>query len=171
MSIAAHPLTLHLAASGEGARAFAHRAGVAPSVLGAVLAGHVTPDLSLARRLAAASGGAVKIGDLLVDAPVADTLLARAPTLNAPLLTAVIEVVAPDVFPPQSPEAYRAAEAATDIYAALGPVTALSRADRLAAALRPALKQSFAGRAGRDVTHAARRAARLYFAAEARLSA
>lgn len=176
MTIEAHPLTLYLASAGESASSFAARAGIAPDLLGAILAGNMTPDLALARRLSAAAGGGVTVSEMLPnDAPVVDAFARKSPAgqpLNAPLLSAVIEVVAPEAFAPQSSEAYRAAEVAADIYAALCAITSISRADRLAEALRPALRESFAKRADRrDPDGAAERAARLYFAAEARLSA
>ncbi|MBY0421000.1 MAG: hypothetical protein K2Q06_01770 [Parvularculaceae bacterium] len=163
-----HPLSAYLAASQESLASFAARADVDVDRLEGVLAGRV-PDLALARRLAAASGGAVTIPTLGLD--VVDAAPRVAP-LNAALLSAVIEVVAPDRFAPDSDASAHAAEAAANIFVALAGITDRSRADRLAEALRPALQES--GARSDDPPSpgaAARRAARLYFAAEARLTA
>lgn len=168
MRDAPHPLAAYLDAARESRSSFAARSKVDIACVERVIAGW-TPDLALARRLAAASGGAVTIGDLgltIVD------VVSRAEPLNARLLSAVIEVVVPDLFAPDSHEAALTAETAADAFVALAGLNDRNRADRLAEALRPALQENGGARFDlQSAQAAASRAARLYFAAEARLTA
>lgn len=170
---AVHPLQAYLVASGEGVASFAARVGATPGLIADVIAGAASPDLGAARRIAAACGGAVDLLDLIParQGDVIDRAFGGGRIDNA-LLAAVIEVVAPAIFPPHSRAAAFAAAAASDIYHALAGVSALSRTDRLAEALRPALQDSFAASPDcGEPDAAARLAARLYLTAESRLSA
>ncbi len=168
-----HPLADYLATSGESRSAFAARAGTTTQMIAGVIAGACATDLASARRMVAASGGAVGLVDVL--APGAREIVEGCfggPRINAALLAAVLEVVSPNVFSRDSGDAAFAADVVADIYDAIGAVTALSRPDRLAEALRPALQENFSRRADLgDPDETARQAARLYFAAESRLLA
>lgn len=168
-----HPLADYLAVSGESRSAFAARAGTTAQTIAGVIAGACTADLAAARRMVAASGGAIGLVDLL--APGGCGIIEgrfEGPRINTALLTAVLEVVSPSVFSRDSGNAAFVADVAADIYDAIGAVSALSRADRLVEALRPALRENFARCSDPgDPDGAARQAARLYLAAESRLSA
>lgn len=170
MTMNEHPVGVYLAAAGETADAFARRAQVSPRFLADMLSRRVTPDLSAARRIVAATGGGVTIEDLLsADGARVDDLAPRARRLNESLLSAAIEVVAPECFGQNSPEAAAISAFASDAYAALAGFTA-RRIDRLVEALVPPLEERFRGLLlRRDPAAAARHMARLYFAAEARL--
>lgn len=173
---AAHLLADHLAASGEDAGAFAVRAGIERSLLDSILSGGVAPDLMTARRISAASGGAIGVRQLIAAADSVILVGGYGGAIDDRLLAAVIEVVAPETFPPDCTLAAFVATVAADTFAALTTVSGLSRQDRLAEALRPGLRENFARIAGRQddpsrPDAAAREAARLYFAAEARLAA
>lgn len=170
---AVHPLQAYLAASGEGIASFAARVGATPRLISDMIAGAASPDLGAARRIAAASGGAVDLFDLIPgrQGQVVEGAFSGG-RINDQLLAAVIEVVAPAIFPPHSKAAAFVAAAASNIYDALAGVSALSRTDRLAEALRPALQDSFAASPDcGEPDAAARLAARLYLTAESRLSA
>lgn len=169
-----HPLADYLAASGESQSAFAARAGAGPDIVASVLDQSGAADLGTARRILAASSGAIELADLVGPAAtvVLDGRFGTGPRINDSLLAAVLEVIAPKSYRLDSEDAAFAAGVAADIYDALSAVSALTRTDRLAEALRPALRESFAKTADRgDPDAAARQAARLYLAAEARLSA
>lgn len=169
----AHALADYLAATRESIASFAARAGTDPAVIYGVVEGRGSTDLGAARRIAAASGGAVHPAELMSAQPsvVFGKTFGAARAIDSRLLAAVIEVVAPQVFTQDCPEAAFAAAAAADIFEALADVSALSRTDRLAEALRPALRENFARSPDRgDPDHAASQAARLYLAAQSRLS-
>lgn len=170
----AHALADYLAVTLESVESFAARAGTDPAVIAGLLEGRALADLASARRIEAASGGAAEPAELMSAQPcvVFGRTFGETRAINARLLAAVIEMVAPQVFRPECPEAAFVAAAASNIYDALAGVSALSRTDRLAEALRPALQDSFAASPDcGEPDAAARLAARLYLTAESHLSA
>jgi hypothetical protein len=169
----AHDLADYLALTRESIESFAARAGTHPAVVRGVLEGRGSPDLVVARRIAAASGGAIDPAKVMSAKPsvIFGTSFGAPQAIDDRLLAAVIEVIAPQVFSPECREAAFAAAAAADIFEALSDVSALSQTDRLAEALRPALRESFARSPGcGDPDRAAFQSARLYLAAQSRLS-
>lgn len=146
-----HPLKEFLDAVDDAAPDFARRIGVAPALLQRIITGQERPTPDIARRIAAATEGAVSF-EALYAAPETAVVDfdARRPaddTLDKALLVeAIMAVLGVRAASPSrrawGREIEIAAEAAANTYATLARVTTRrDRMDRVAQALRPVLEE------------------------------
>jgi hypothetical protein len=141
----------YLAATGDDPAAFAARVGATAEQVRELLSGEGSADLALARRIVEASGGALRLNDLLgAGSNLADLASYRddAPLDEErlrPLIAGILKFVAKDE--PRLADVRlltRAAETVADVYAALARVTTKTGPDRLAQALLPVLQEILA---------------------------
>lgn len=143
-----HPIAVYIRDTADTSADFARRVGVTPDLIEEIIADETVPEPGLARRMAAATGGAVSFEQLMNGrtSVVADfqSRATRETGLDLTRLSGAIgEAVrkaAGPVYVPRS-DFDIAAEAVAHTYAALAPVTTLSGSGRLVQALRPILQE------------------------------
>ena len=146
-----HPLKQYLADLQESVTDFSVRVGASRQTLYRIINGRQSPKPALARRIVEATGGAVSLDDLFVGgggeatilswpAEPADTALDNH-RLKLALAIVFNHLTAADAPDPPSQAIAIAAEAISNTYAALSPVTTRQGPARLTQALRPVLEE------------------------------
>ena len=170
----AHPLTAYLEASGESLPAFAARIGVSEEKLAGFISGSETLNLKIARRIAAATGGAVSLEDMCSDSGVVEIHGRRTTgSVDVERLASVLMQTAAarsdtEIREPERKTIALAAEAIAHTYDALAGITTRHGPDRLQQALLPVLEETlkdYSGRAPNQtrLQEAAAEIARLYY--------
>lgn len=147
-----HPLKQYLTDLQESVTDFSVRVGTSRQTLYRIINGRQTPKPALARRIVEATGGAVSLNDLFAGGGGGEATIISWPAEQAEpaldnhrlkLALAIVfnhltAVDAPDP-PPRAIDI--AAEATSNTYAALSPVTTRQGPARLTQALRPVLEE------------------------------
>jgi len=146
-----HPLKQYLTDLQESVTDFSVRVGASRQTLYRIINGRQSPKPALARRIVEATGGAVSLNDLFAcsdgDANILSWPAERDDSaldnhrLKLALAIVFNHLTAADAPDPPSRSIAIAAEAASNTYAALSPVTTRQGPARLTQALRPVLEE------------------------------
>ncbi len=146
-----HPLKKYLSDLQESVADFSARVGASRQTLYRIINGRQSPKPALARRIVEATGGAVSLNDLLVSGDGQATILpmpggGRDAELDNHRLKLALAIVfnhltAQDAPDPPDRSIVIAAEAVSNTFAALSPVTTRQGQARLTQALRPVLEE------------------------------
>ncbi len=146
-----HPLKQYLTDLQESVTDFSVRVGASRQTLYRIINGRQSPKPALARRIVEATGGAVSLNDLFecsgAQAAILSLPVERADSeldnhrLKLALAIVFNHLTAQDAPDPPPRSIAIAAEAASNTYAALSPVTTRQGPARLTQALRPVLEE------------------------------
>ena len=176
-----HPLMAYLKASNEALPAFADRIGANAKEVSEIVRGVVAPGITLARKIAAATGDAVTVEQLYSQSEQACAnnividAFCRTPfetldveRLEATLLQVAIKKNGVEIRDPEKAAIALAAEAVVHTFEALAGITTRRGPDRLQQALLPVLEETLKDYSGRApdqnrLREAAAEIARLYY--------